>query len=234
MRRIAPALGLLALLALPALADDTAKIATLTASGEGSVMVVPDVVVVTMGVTTRGKSAAEALSQNSTAMDALVKALRDAGLDEKDIGTTGFNVNPLYPPTRDDGTTEPRIVGYAVDNQVRVTIRDIAKAGGLLDKVVAAGANQVNGISFDVSDRVKPGDEALRKAVADARRKAEIMAAAAGVKLVRVLSVSGGDGGNYPQPVFARADFAAKAVPVMPGQQTISTNASVVWEIAPE
>ena len=116
---------------------------------------------------------------------------------------------------------------------MRVTIRDIAKSGGILDKVVSAGANQVNGISFDSADRQTPEDAALKAAIADAARKAAIMADAAGVKLVRVLTVSASEGGG-PQPMYARMDLKAAPPPVMAGEQSISVSASVTWEIAPK
>ena len=96
----------------------------------------------------------------------------------------------------------PKIVGYQVQNEVRVTVREIGKSGALLDQVVSAGANQISGIQFDVADPQAAADEALRKAIADARRKAELMAAAAGVRIVRVLDISGGGG----FPMFARAE----------------------------
>ena len=99
----------------------------------------------------------------------------------------------------------PKIVGYQVSNEVRVTVRDIGKSGALLDQVVTAGANQISGIQFDVADPQAAADEALRKAIADARRKAELMAAAAGVRIVRILDISGGGG----FPMFARAEAAA-------------------------
>ena len=218
--------------AAPALAAEDTRVPQLTASGEGLVEVVPDIAVVTLGVVTRGRTAAEALTANSTGMTAIIAGLKGAGIDEKDIGTSGFSVSPLYPPERNDAAAEPKIIGYAVSNQLRVTIRDLAASGALLDKVVSAGANQVNGISFEVADRVKPAEEALKRAVADARRKAAIMAEAAGVKLVRVLSVSADNGGGY-YPTAAPM-VKSMAVPVMPGQQAINQTATVVWEVAPE
>ena len=218
--------------AAPALAAEDTRVPQLTASGEGLVEVVPDIAVVTLGVVTRGRTAAEALTANSTGMTAIIAGLKGAGIDEKDIGTSGFSVSPLYPPERNDAAAEPKIIGYAVSNQLRVTIRDLAASGALLDKVVNAGANQVNGISFEVADRVKPAEEALKRAVADARRKAAIMAEAAGVKLVRVLSVSADNGGGY-YPTAAPM-VKSMAVPVMPGQQAINQTATVVWEVAPE
>ena len=215
--------------ALPAQAADNPP-PSLIANGEGIEMVVPDIAIVTIGVTSRGRTAGEALAANSRDLGAGLAALKAAGIADKDIGTSGFQINPVYADTEATRALPP-IVGYEVSNSVRVTIRDIAKSGDILDHVVTAGANQVSGIAFDVADKRTPADAALKAAIADARRKAEIMAEAAGVKLVRILQVSASEGGGGP--VFARMELKAASVPVMPGQQEISANASVTWEIAP-
>lgn len=220
--------------AAPALADDSRQVPLLTANGEGSVGAVPDIAIVSIGVTTRAAAAREALDQNSTDLEKIIAAIRAEGVADRDIGTTGFSVFPVYEqrPPRPDGSideTPPKIVGYQVTNEVRVTIRDIARSGGILDKVVTAGANQVNGISFDLSDRDTPADQALAEAVKDARRKAEIMAEAAGVKIKRIMSISGG---GSVAPVMYRAEaMAMKAVPVMPGEREVTANATVSFEI---
>ena len=216
----------------PAFADT--PVAQLTASGEAAIGAVPDIAVVTLGVTTRAETARAALDENSTRLAATLESLKGAKIADRDIATAGFSIYPVYEdrPVRSDGTVDPspaKIVGYQVSNEVRVTIRDIAASGAILDAVVTAGANQVSGIAFDLSDRDTPADQALAAAVADARRKAEIMAKAAGVKLVRILSVQAG---SNPAPVAYRADMAAfKAVPVMPGESQITANATVTWEI---
>jgi len=219
-----------------ALAADAPPVATLTVSGEGTVEVTPDIVTVTIGVTSRAKTAGAALEANSGSMDAVIKSIRAAGIADKDIGTSGLSVEPLYeqPPTRDDGSQAPaKLIGYEVTNQLRIVIRDLAASGALLDKVVGAGANQVNGIAFDLADRQKPSDAALQAAIAEARRKAGLMAGAAGVRLVRILSVTTGEtGGPYPLAA-APMKAMARAVPVMPGQQQISVTATLTYEIAP-
>ena len=122
------------------------------------------------------------------------------------------------------------IVAFSVSNQVTVRIRDVAASGDVLDDVVAAGANQINSIRFDVAEPEPLRDEAMAAAIADARRKAELMAEAAGVELVRILSVSA-FGGGVPQPEFA---LARNSVPIVAGQQAISANATVVYESAPQ
>jgi uncharacterized protein YggE len=195
---------------------------------------VPDIAIVSIGVTTRGATAAEALSANSADLANVIATVKGEGVAERDIGTSGFSIYPVYEqPTPTDGI-EPgpaKIVGYQVINEVRVTIRDIATSGGILDKVVSAGANQVNGITFDNADRKTPANAALADAVRDAARQAGIMAEAAGVRLVRIVNINASSGGV---PVFARLEaIAAAPVPVMPGERAITANASVTWEIAP-
>jgi uncharacterized protein YggE len=237
-RRTLAALPFAALLALaaPALADPAPGTPTLAANGTGEVRVVPDIAIVTLGVTSRGSTASEALAANSTALAAAIDELKGAGIAEKDIGTSGLNVSPVY-DTRPDregaGTTPPPIVGYEVANTVTATIRDIASSGAILDKVVSAGANRISGISFDIADRQAAVDEALKAAIADARRKGALLADAAGVRLGRMMSITANENGGF-QPVFARFDMRAAAappVPVMPGEQTVSASASIVWKV---
>lgn len=232
-----PAVVAALVFAVPAFAD-TQLPPTLNANGEGITNVVPDIAIVTIGVTTRGATAAEALAANSADATKVIDTVKAAGIDPKDIGPSGFNVFPVFEPqdpNQPTPNTTPAIIGYQVTNEVRVTIRDIEASGAILDKVVTAGANQVSGIQFDVSDRKTPADSALAAAIADAKRQAEIMAEAAGVRLVRITNISGSAGGGMPMPMSARYDMAASAmpVPVMPGQQEIRANASVTWEIAP-
>ena len=221
--------------AAPALAADAPHAATLVANGDGQIMATPDIAIVTIGVVSRAPTASAALDANSADLARAIEAIRESGVADKDIRTAGFSVSPVYqpPPARPTGEPLP-IVGYQVANEVRVTVRDIARSGGLLDKVVRAGANQVSGIAFDIADRQSAEDAALKAAIAEARRTADLMAEAAGVRLVRVLSVNA-SANRGPQPVFARAELAAaKAVPVMPGEQAVIANASLTFEIAPK
>lgn len=239
VKSFAAAVAAMMIVATPALAQVQERIPSLNANGEGWVMVVPDIAIVTIGVTTRAEAARAALDQNSAETARVIAAIRAAGVADKDIGTSGFAVFPVHeerPPRIDDkGGVErmPKIVGYQVTNEVRVTVREIGTSGALLDQVVTAGANQISGIQFDVADPQGAADEALRKAIADARRKAELMAAAAGVRIVRILDISGGGG----FPMFARAermsmDAAAMPVPVMPGETRVQANANIIFEIA--
>lgn len=235
--RLAAAVAVLAVLAVPAAAQETPRIPTLSANGAGSVSVVPDIAIVSIGVMTRAATAREALDANNAEIRKVVDTIRAEGVAERDIGTSGFTVSPVYesrpPRASGNGLEEmPRITGYQVSNTVRVTIRDIAASGAVLDKVVSAGANQIDSIQFDISDREKPADEALADAIRDANRKAELMARAAGVRLVRILDINASSG----VPMFGKAEMRAVSdmVPIMPGERDVTANAHVTWEIAPQ
>jgi uncharacterized protein YggE len=145
-------------------------------------------------------------------------------------------VTPRYAtpdPDRPDAIIPGTIVGYDASNQVTVKVRDLRKLGDALDAFVAtAGANNLQGVSFDFNDPAPIMDEARRKAVADARRKAALYAEGAGVKLGPIQSISEG-GGYYPQPVYAMSRMAEMkaAVPVAPGESRISANVSLTYEL---
>jgi hypothetical protein len=227
------ALLVLAATSLGAAAQQADTIPTLQANGQGQVMVVPDLAIVTIGVVTRANTAGDALAANSNDLQKAIDAIKAASVAEKDIGTSSFSVTPIYQTTPRPPADQPApIIGYSVSNEVRVTIRNIATSGAILDQVVKAGANRVSGISFDISDAKGAEDAATKAAIAEARHRGELMAEAAGVSLGRMLSVSVSTGGGGPVPVFARADFAAAAPPpVLAGQRAVTANASITWEI---
>jgi uncharacterized protein YggE len=221
----------LALAAMPALADDAERTRTLSVTGIGEVMAEPDMAHVSLGVTTEGNTAAQALDLNTAAMTRVFAALTKAGIAEKDVQTTTVSLSPLW--SRPVENQRPKIRGYQASNQVVVTARDFAALGSLLDTVSEAGATDIGGISFDVSGRDALEDEARRLAGADARRKAEIYAASLGATLGPVLSISE-MGGPRPYPkVMMRAEMAMAdaPVPIAGGEQSISTSLSVVFEL---
>ena len=231
MKKIALiATALFVLAAAPAMAQTAPEMATLTADGTGIVTAAPDTVVITIGVTTRGDSPSVALDANSADMQAVIDSVLAAGVAESDIATSNFSISPVYANRTPANDNDPLpIVGYSVSNQVTIRV-DIDASGDILNQVVAAGANQINGIRFDIAEPQPLQDEAMAAAIADARRKAELMAAAAGVRLVRVVSVSAY---ANAQPQYNLARFEA-AVPIMGGEQAVTANATLVFEIAPE
>ena len=217
--------------AQPVAAQDEAP-RIITVSGMGEATARPDQASVTLGVITEATTAREALSANNAAMQGVFDQLTQIGIAEENIQTTNFSISPQYPPYRQDNNEPRRIVGYQVSNNVTVLFDNLDDLGPGLDAIVSSGANQLYGISFSISETDDLLMSARADAVADARAKAEVLAEAAGVTLGRVLNIS--EGGSYnPQPVmYARAEMAMdSAVPVAAGQQTLSANVSMTFEI---
>lgn len=204
---------------------------TISVQGSGVAYGKPDIATASAGIESRGNTPEDALAANTKAMTAIMAAIKRHGIAERDIETSQFSVNPVYaqqPGPRGTMTIE----GYQVTNQVTVRVRDMDKLGGLLSSLVSAGANRLNGVSFDIAESAKLQDEARKAAMADAKKRADLFAAAAGVTVKRVLSIS--EGGNFapPQPMAMRAMKAgADSVPVAGGEQSVSANVSVVYEI---
>lgn len=208
----------------------------LSVSGEGEMRAVPDQAQLSAGVVTQGKTAAEALAANSTAMHAVFASLKKRGVPEKSITTSNFSINPQYPPYRQDAPQEDRtrIIGYEVSNQVAVILDDVSKVGATLDALVVSGANKAGSVSFTIRDPKPMMRDAREDAVKDAIAKAQTLAKAAGVTLGPIISISEG-GGYQPVPVFAKTmrmdAVAAPPPPVAPGEQSVSVNVSITWEI---
>jgi uncharacterized protein YggE len=198
--------------------------------GEGSVSVTPDYAQIESGVTSKARTVKEASDANSKLMAAMTSALLESGIDQKDVQTSRFSVQPVYAPQ--EPRTEQKLVGYSVSNHVRVKIRQIGKVGEILDRLITAGATDVGNISFLVSDPSKALDEARKAAMADARRKAEVYAEASAYGLdglygsPRTL--------DLPIPMQARGASAAMAapVPINPGEDTLRVRATVGFDIA--
>lgn len=266
-------IGLLAIAALslglsPAVAQPIAPVpivgpsnTVLTVSGEGKSLRTPDIAMFTAGVTTQGKSAAEALSSNSTAMDRVISQLRAAGIAGRDIQTSNLNVEPLYSdPNRDAAMAArygarpyvppapeaslPKIIGYRATNSVSVRQRDLRNFGKVIDTLVAAGANQVYGPSFTMIDPEPALDQARVQAVQKAKDRAQLYAKAAGLKIVRVLSISEGGGYFGPTPVNILASSSVYGgtpppppppppAPVQPGELQMNATVTVLFELAP-
>ena len=216
--------------------SDTASadtLRTLNVSGTGRVNAVPDVADISIGVVEQAKEAGAASQKAATSMDAVVQALLGMGIDEKDIQTTSLNLNARY-----DWNSEPaKIVGWEASNMVSVTVRDIEAVGEVVDTVVNAGANQINGVSFRVEDPTEAQALARTAAVDDARAKAEQLATDAGVEIVGIVTITE-SGGQQPQPIYmARAEMAfaadsAAPTPVLPGEVELSVNVAIQYEIA--
>jgi uncharacterized protein YggE len=211
---------------------------TLTLSSYGETRTAPDQATISMGVTTQAPTAGAALAGNRTRMTAVVAALRAQGLAERDIQTSGLDVSPQYTYARGPNGQEqgpPRIAGYQVTNQVTVLVRDLARLGPAVDAVVAAGANQINGISFGLQNADARSDEARRQAVANVRRKAELYAQAAGLRVARLVTLSE-SGGYTPRPpvMMMRQAMEASAdssTPVQAGEVGVRVDVTAVYEL---
>ncbi len=221
---IAAALGASALLAAPASAQSETPAISVT--GEATISVPPDQAQVEAGVTADGKTAREASEANNTTMGKVLLALKAAGIDAKDIQTSRLSLQPQSAPNRSTNA----IVSYRASNQVTVRVRDVAKVASTIDLLVGAGANDIGGINFMVSQASKLLDDAREQAVADAHRKAEIYAKAAGVALGAPLSIAEE---GAPAPVFRAKMLGGMAAPtpVAQGEQTLSVSVSVSWAI---
>jgi uncharacterized protein YggE len=218
------------LLASPALAQAVPPPAV-SVTGEATVSVAPDQAQIDGGVTSDAKTAREASEANNAAMNKVLQALKGAGIEERDIQTSRLSLQPQYAQNR---TGPSPVTGYRASNRVTVRVRDVAKVANVIDVLVGAGANDIGGINFTVSQASKHLDEAREKAVADARRKAEIYARAAGVALGEPLSISEETGA--PAPLFRgkmAAPMAAGA-PVAQGEETLSVTVNVSWAIKPK
>lgn len=211
---------------------------TIDIQGVGIVTAAPDMAYVTSGVVSESKTAREALSANTSAMSELLGVLTAAGIEDRDIQTSGFSVQPqyVYPhKTNSSGYADPpKIAGYRVTNNVSIRVRDLAILGSVLDQAVSVGANTISGISFGLDDTSTLLTEARKQAMADAIEKAGTYAKAADVDLGRILNISE-NGGFSPQPNvrMARMDMAAESapVPVQAGELSYTINVSVRWEL---
>jgi uncharacterized protein YggE len=192
--------------------------------GQGRISVVPDMANITMGVTTQGNTASDALDENSDIMNGVIAALKDASIDAKDIQTTGLNLQPIWNHRQNNGEA-PKIEGYRAMNNLAVHVRDLDALGGILDVVSKTGANNFNGLQFDVQDRETVTNDARRNAIHDAREKAELYAFAAGVSLGEVIEISEILAQSSPQNMRMAEAMSASAVPISEG--TLDVNASV-------
>ncbi|GIW87886.1 MAG: hypothetical protein KatS3mg108_2210 [Isosphaeraceae bacterium] len=234
------------ILALPGgsiMADEGEVRRSLTVTGTGKVSAAPDVAEITIGVVSQAESARDALAANTEAMTAVQTLLKDRGVAEKDIQTVSISIQPRYsqppPPRPGQAGVEfvPRIVGYEVNNAVRITARDIKKLGSILDAVVQSGANRIDGIGFRIDEPQKLEDLARKAAVADAKRKASQLAGELGVVVGLPIRVSEAGSMPVPQPMFRGRAMAMEAmaapVPVAAGEQDLVVQVTVEFELLP-
>jgi len=206
----------------------------ITVNGEATLTLAPDIAQATVGVSTDGKTVREASEGNAQAMTAVAAALKQAGVEEKDIQTAQFTIQPIYSQGR-QGREEPRITGYRVANQVRFKIRDTSKLSDILDRAIAAGATDLHGVTFTVSEPSKALDSARAQAIDDARRKAEIYARAAGAQVGRAVDIAETGTSAPPRPLAlapaAAERTAAAPPPISPGETTLRVTLTATFEL---
>jgi len=201
-------------------------------TGEASIEAAPDFATVTLGVTTTSKEAGDAMAANAKAVNALIAALKSEGVAAADIQTSSLSVSPSFSNPAPGSATVPAIVGYNVENMVTVTVHDLSRLGALIDKAAASGANAMYGVAFGKDNLSAVLDKARPLAVADAKRKADIYAAAAGARVGRLMELAergGGEPAPLPRRVYASAKAAA--TPIEPGQDKLTVTVTARYEL---
>ncbi|WP_127903979.1 SIMPL domain-containing protein [Solirhodobacter olei] len=206
---------------------------TLTVTGEGSVSHVPDMAEITLGVTAEGKTAAAAVAQASAQLAAVLKRLGAEGIAARDMQSSGLDLSPRWSNPNAQTGQASKIVGFAASGTVRVKVHALDRLGHVLDAVVSDGANRISGLSFGLSDPAPYQDAARKAAVADAMHRASVLAAAAGVKLGPVQSIS--EAGNAPVPLMRAAPMMLKVsspVPVAQGEVDVKAEVQMVFGLS--
>jgi hypothetical protein len=209
---------------------------TISVVGEGLAAARPDMAVISVGVVAQAPRARDALAQNSKSMTDVIASVKDAGIEARDIETSQISLRPQYSYPGQGSREAPRLVGYEASNNLSIRVRSFDKLGGLLDSLVTSGANQIRGVELTIAEPGPLRDQARSAAMKDAIRKAEILADAAGVRIVRLFSAAE-EVADAPRPIAMRmtADAAQRApVPVEAGEQEIRARVTAVFEIAPK
>lgn len=205
----------------------------LSISGHGESRIAPDQALVTLGVTTQADTAAQAMKDNTTRQQAVLDVLNQAGIEKNNIQTSGLTLNPLMNYPKDGGS--PTIEGYSAQNLLTIRVTDITQTGEVLDSIVSAGANELQGISFIRDDAAATQDAALQRAVENATHRAEVMAKAAGIELGSIVRIGEPQISEIsPRPMAMRALQSApagKSVPVEGGEVAFTTDVNVAFTI---
>ena len=203
----------------------------LNLSAYGEVKAAPDMATISFGVVVEAPTAAEAMSQNAARMAQVMTALRRAGIEARNVQTSGLNLSAQYDYVENQ---PPKLRGYQASNQVTVIIDDLTRVGTTADAVVAAGVNQINGIGFGLRDPSAAENQARQIAVRNLQAKAALYSQALGVSLggIRSLSEGGGYSPPSPQPMFARSAMAAAdSTQVAPGELTVRIDITGVYDL---
>ena len=210
---------------------------TISIRGTGIVTSAPDIAYINLGVNSSAQTARIALDKNNKAMNNIINAIKKIQVENKDIQTSNFSINPRY-NRKNNLEGLPQIIGYEVFNNLSITIRNLDNLGPILDKVVTLGSNRINNIQFSISNPQPLEDQARALAAKDAKRRAEIYASTLGFNLGKIVEITEGVARNQPimQAKMARGAMMMEAAtdqsaPIEAGEQAITSNVTVVWNI---
>ncbi|WGL16744.1 SIMPL domain-containing protein [Microbulbifer bruguierae] len=213
-------------------ADTHSSGTLISISAQGEASQAPDIANISAGVVTEASESNAAMQANAVQMEKLMKAIKRAGIDDKDVQTSGINLMPRYEyqPNR-----AREITGYQAHNTVNITVRKLDELSNVIDALAAEGANQIHGPSFSIGEPEPLLAEARQKALKMAQARAESYADALGTKVLRIVSISEGSHGGMPRPMMRAEMSAAKdsaSTPVAPGETSVSVNLELVFELA--
>lgn len=236
MNRRMMAIGLAAMMALPAVASAAEPIQPrIVVTGEGEATVAPDMAILTLSVMREAKTAREALDANNAAMTEVTEAIKLFGIADRDVQTAGLQIMPRYNYTnKPDGTQDAELVAYQVTNTLTVRVRDLVKTGEIIDKAVSLGVNQGGNIVFTNDDPSATITQARKNAVAEATTRAKTLAEAAGVQLGRVIEIMDQSFGAQPMQIQAKSfdrAMAAASVPIEAGETTYRVQVNMTFEL---
>jgi hypothetical protein len=223
-------LVLAVMMALPAFAEDAAR--RITVTGTGHVDAAPDLATITLGVTSDATTAADAMAATNDAAALVLAQLEKSGIAPRDMQTSGLNLQPRWDNPRTDDGQPPKVVGFVASNMITVRVRALDSLGDVLDAVVQDGANMFQGLGFGLQEPEPAMDEARKRAVADALRKAALFAAAADVPLGEVISID--EQGGYAQPKMLMEASMMRdggSVPVAQGEVTVEASVTMVFAL---
>lgn len=211
--------------------DDLSK--EITVQGEGKAYVKPDVAIMTLGVKTEGAKSNDVVNDNNAKMSVIIKAIKDLGIDAKDIKTSSYNLYPVYDYTRVEGTV---LKGYALDQQITVKVRNFDKISSVLDSATSNGANNIGNLQITVENLETVKTEARNNAIAAAKAKAAELAKQSGIKLGKVIDISESSGGYAPMMYekniqAAGLDAAAPTAQIEVGQKEITVDVSLTYKV---
>ena len=211
----------------------------ISVTGQGKTFTKPDIAIVTLGVTSQAAKSQDAVNANNQKMDVITKAVKNLGVEDKDIQTTLYNLNPIYgssgPVTYGFPVQQNKITGYELQQQIEVKVRNFDKINDILDSATTNGANTVGNLQFTVDDMEKARADARAKAIAQAKEKATLLIGQTGLQLEKLVDISEGYASN-PQPMYAQAagimDKSASIAPsIQTGQMEVDSNVTLTYRV---